>query len=301
MTEVSAGAGTPPLGWSRWIAGARPRTLAAACVPVAVGTAIGRLSAPGGVVWWRAACALVVALFVQIGANYANDYADGVRGSDRQRVGPLRLTSSGLATPAQVRTAALVSFAVAGVAGLALAAAVGWWLLAVGFSCFVAGWLYTGGPKPYGYLGLGELFVFAYFGLVATVGSAFVQHGRLTWPAVAAAVPVGLSSVALLESNNLRDVAGDEAAGKRTLAVRLGPDRARWLYVGAVSATLASVGLVAWWRPGALLALLAAPLAWRPSRLALGGAKGRDLVPVLADTGRLQLAIGLLLVVGVSL
>ncbi len=301
MTEVSAGAGTPPLGWTRWIAGARPRTLAAACVPVAVGTAVGRLSGLGGVVWWRAGCALVVALFVQIGANYANDYADGVRGSDRSRVGPLRLTSSGMATPAQVRTAAVVSFGVAGVAGLALAAAVGWWLLAVGLSCFAAGWLYTGGPKPYGYLGLGELFVFVYFGLVATAGSAFVQHGRLSWSAVAASVPVGLSSVALLESNNLRDIGGDAAAGKRTVAVRLGQGRAQWLYVGAVAAALASVGLVAWWRPAALVALLAAPLAWGPCRLVLRGATGRDLVPVLAGTGRFQLAFGLLLVVGVSI
>jgi 1,4-dihydroxy-2-naphthoate polyprenyltransferase len=301
MTEVSAGAGTPPIGRTRrWVVGARPRTLAAAAVPVAVGTAVGRLSGPG-VVWWRAACALVVALAVQVGTNYANDYSDGIRGSDRDRVGPLRLTTSGLASPGAVRAAALGAFGVAGVAGLVLAATVGWWLLAVGAACFAAGWLYTGGPRPYGYLGLGEVFVLAFFGFVATAGSAFVQHGRLTGLAVAASLPVGLLSVALLESNNLRDVAGDAVVGKRTLAVRLGPRRARWLYVGAVAAALASVGLVAWWRPVASVALAAAVLARRPCALVARGAEGRGLLPVLADTGRLQLAVGALLVLGISL
>ncbi len=283
------------------MAGARPRTLAAAAVPVAVGTAVGRISAPGGVLWWRAACALAVAVLVQVGTNYANDYSDGVRGSDDERVGPMRLTSSGLATPGQVRAAAIVSFALAGAAGLALAAAVGWWLVAVGLSCVAAGWLYTGGPHPYGYLGLGEVFVFVYFGLVATTGAAFVQHGRLSAAAVAASVPVGLLSVALLESNNLRDVQGDAAVGKRTLAVRVGLTRARWLYVGSVALALSSVGLVAWWRPAALLALAAAPLAVRPCTLATGDASGRGLLPVLAGTGRLQLAVGALLVLGLSL
>jgi 1,4-dihydroxy-2-naphthoate polyprenyltransferase len=301
VTEVSAGAGTPALGRTRrWVVGARPRTLAAAAVPVAVGTAVGRLSGPG-VFWWRAACALVVALAIQVGTNYANDYSDGVRGSDRNRVGPLRLTTSGLATPAEVRAAAWLAFGVAGVAGLVLAAAVAWWLLAVGAACFLAGWLYTGGPKPYGYLGLGELFVLGFFGFVATAGSAFVQHGRLSPAALAASVPVGLLSVALLESNNLRDVEGDAAVGKRTLAVRLGARRARWLYVGAVTASLASVGLIAWWRPVACVALAAAPLAWRPCLTVARGARGRELLPVLTDTGRLQLAVGLLLVLGISL
>jgi 1,4-dihydroxy-2-naphthoate octaprenyltransferase len=252
-------------------------------------------------VWWRAACAAVVALAIQVATNYANDYSDGIRGSDRQRVGPIRLTSSGLATPNQVRTASFLAFGVAGAAGLALAASIGWWLVAVGFGCFVAGWLYTGGPKPYGYLGLGEVFVFAFFGLVATAGSAYVLHGRLSALAVAAAVPVGLLSVSLLESNNLRDIEGDRASAKRTLAVRLGRGRARWLYVGAVVLALASVGLVAWWRPYALVALAAVPLAGRPSQLVLAGAEGRDLLPVLAATGRLQLAVGVLLTVGISL
>jgi 1,4-dihydroxy-2-naphthoate octaprenyltransferase len=253
------------------------------------------------VVWWRAVCAAAVALAIQVGTNYANDYSDGVRGSDATRVGPLRLTSSGLATPGQVRAAALIAFGVAGVAGLALAAAVSWWLLAVGLACFAAGWFYTGGPKPYGYLGFGELFVFAFFGLVATAGSAYVQHGRLSALAVAASVPVGLLSVALLESNNLRDIAGDAASSKRTLAVRLGPSRARWLYVGALVGGLASVGLVAWWRPYALVALVVVPLAWRPITVVASGAQGKDLLAVLAATGRIQLALGALLTLGIAL
>jgi 1,4-dihydroxy-2-naphthoate polyprenyltransferase len=300
MTEVSADAGTPNVGRvQRWVLGARPRTLAAAAVPVAVGTAVGRLGAPGGVVWWRAVCAAVVALGVQVATNYANDYSDGVRGTDERRVGPLRLTSSGLATPAQVRTASLIAFGVAAAAGLALAASVAWWLVAVGFACFLAGWLYTGGPRPYGYLGLGELFVFLFFGLVATAGSAYVQHGRLGALAVAASVPVGLLSVTLLEANNLRDVDGDAAAGKRTLAVRVGKRRGRWLYLGILAADFATVGLVGWQRPYALLALAALPLAWRPATIVWSGAEGRALLPVLAATGRLQLAFGLLLTVGI--
>ncbi|MGH9047211.1 MAG: 1,4-dihydroxy-2-naphthoate polyprenyltransferase, partial [Acidimicrobiales bacterium] len=273
MTEVSANAGTPSIGRAhRWVIGARPRTLAAAAVPVVVGTAVGRLYGHGGIIWWRAGCAAVVALAVQVGTNYANDYSDGMRGSDDRRIGPIRLTSSGLARPEQVRAASLVAFGVAGAAGIALAASVGWWLIAVGFACFLAGWLYTGGPKPYGYLGLGELFVFVFFGLVATAGSGYVQHGHLSALVVAAGVPVGLLSVTLLEANNLRDVDGDAASQKRTIAVRIGASRARWLYVGALAASFASVGLVAWWHPFALLALVALPLAWRPWSLVGRGA-----------------------------
>jgi 1,4-dihydroxy-2-naphthoate octaprenyltransferase len=302
VTGVSAEAGTPSIGRvRRWVLGARPRTLAAAAVPVAVGTAVGRLDAAGGVVWWRAVLAAVVALAIQVGTNYANDYSDGVRGVDEQRVGPLRLVASGLATPGQVRFASLAAFAVAGGAGVALAASVGWWLIGVGAASFLAGWLYTGGPKPYGYLGLGELFVFVFFGLVATVGSAYVQHGRLLGVAVAASVPVGLLSVTLLESNNLRDVAGDAVVGKRTLAVRVGAGSARWLYAGALATSFAAIGLVAWWRPWALLALLALPLALRPLSLVAGGAKGKDLLPVLAATGRIQLVVGGLLTLGIVL
>jgi 1,4-dihydroxy-2-naphthoate octaprenyltransferase len=302
VTGVSASAGTPSIGRvRRWMVGARPRTLAAAAVPVAVGTAAVRLGSFGGIVWWRAGCAAVVALAIQVGTNYANDYSDGIRGSDTRRVGPIRLTSSGLASPSQVRLASFLAFGVAAVAGLAMAASVSWWLILVGLACFIAGWLYTGGPKPYGYLGLGEVFVFIFFGLVATAGSAYVQHGRITAAAVAASVPVGLLSVTLLESNNLRDIKGDAAVDKRTLAVRLGADRARWLYVGALMGAFASVGLVAPLRPYALVALVALPLAWRPSAAVMRGAEGRDLLGVLADTGRIQLAVGLLLTIGLAL
>lgn len=295
----------------RWVEGARPRTLAAAAVPVVVGTAVGwwqRAGAPAGatpvgsaahVIWWRAICALVVALSLQVGTNYANDYSDGIRGTDHGRVGPLRLVASGAAEPKSVRLAAWSCFLVAGVAGLALAAATTWWLVPVGAACMAAGWLYTGGPRPYGYLGLGEVFVFCCFGLVATVGSAYVQSGgfALWW----AAVPVGLLSTALLEANNLRDVAGDAQAGKRTVAVRLGARRARWLYVGSLAGVGVAIVGVSVVRPVALVALVALVLAVRPSRVVLGGAEGRELLPVLGATGRLQLAAGILLALGILL
>ena len=301
MTGPAPAPGAPPGTVKRWVLGARPRTLAAAAVPVAVGTAAGwwLTHADHGVVWWRAACALVVALGVQIGTNYANDYSDGIRGTDEVRVGPVRLVASGLVSPGAVRAGALVAFGVAGVAGLALAAATSWWLIPVGALCFVAGWLYTGGPKPYGYLGLGEVFVFVFFGLVATVGSAYVQSVHLGWLPVLAAIPVGLLATALLEANNLRDVDGDRRAGKRTLAVRLGRERAGWLYVGALLGAAAGIVAVGVIRPWALLALLAGPLAVAPVATVRGGAEGRQLLAVLGATGRLQLAVGLLLVVGI--
>ena len=314
----------PPVGLARWVAGARPRTLGAAVVPVLVGTAGGwwltsRSGRPWGlgsaglvwgqVIWWRAACALVVALAVQIGTNYANDYSDGVRGTDRARVGPVRLVASGLASPGAVRAAALASFGVAGIAGLALAAVVTWWLVPLGAACLLAGWLYTGGPRPYGYLGLGEAFVFVFFGVVATAGSAYVQYPHLVagrglygqllpiWASLA----VGSLAVALLEANNLRDVDGDAASGKRTLAVRLGRARAGLLYPGALAGLVIGVVLVAVVRPWALLTLLALPIALRPVRTVLGGAEGRELLPVLGATGRLQWAAGLLLTLGILL
>lgn len=313
----------PPAAQARhWVAGARPRTLPAAGVPVVVGTAlgwwlrsatadpVGTVAGPGVVIWWRAACALVVAVAVQVGTNYANDYSDGVRGTDEQRVGPVRLVSSGLASPGTVKWAAVACFAVAAAAGLALAAATSWWLVLVGAACFAAGWGYTGGPKPYGYLGLGELFVLVFFGLVATVGSSFVQYPHL-WAAgysdaaraapLWASVAVGLLATGLLEANNLRDVDGDLKAGKRTLAVRLGRRRASWLYVGALAGAGAAIIGMATARPWVLLALAAFPLAVAPSRAVLGGASGRQLLPVLGSTGRLQLAVGLLLALGILL
>ena len=206
-----------------WFLGARPRTLPASAVPVLVGT--GAAAAYGHAIWWRALLAGVVAVSLQVGVNYANDYSDGVRGTDAVRVGPLRLVASGTATPGAVKRAALLVFVFAGVAGLALAAVAGWWLLAVGAACVAAAWLYTGGPRPYGYVGLGEVSVFAFFGVVATVGTAYVQTEKVTGLELLTALPVGLLAVSLLVVNNLRDIPGDTAAGKRTLAVRLAAPR----------------------------------------------------------------------------
>ncbi len=285
---------------AQWVEGARPRTLPAAVSPVVVGT--GAAAAASATVPWKATLALVVSLALQVGVNYANDYSDGIRGTDADRVGPFRLVGSGAARPATVRHAAFASFGVAGLAGLVLAATTAWWLLLVGATAVAAAWLYTGGPRPYGYAGLGELFVFVFFGLVAVVGTAFVQVERVTALAVVAAVPVGLLAVAILVANNLRDIPSDRAAGKHTLAVRLDAPATRRLYVGcltvalAVPVVLAAVGL-----PWALLGLAAVPLAVPPARTVLAGAAGRDLIPVLRDTGRLQLVFGLLFAVGLAL
>ncbi|MCU1376219.1 MAG: menA [Actinomycetia bacterium] len=285
---------------SRWVLGARPRTLPAAVVPVLVGTAAAVGEPGGGIVWWRFGAAMVVALAIQIATNYVNDYADGVRGTDDHRVGPVRLVGSGLASASEVRLAAGVSALVAGVAGLALAVAVGPEVLVVGVASFLAGYLYTGGPKPYGYLGLGEVFVFVFFGVVATVGSAYVQLDRITGFALGASVPVGLLATALLVVNNLRDIPTDGRSGKRTLAVRLGDGGTRALYVSLVAGAFVLVPLLALRRPWALVALLALPLAARPMQRIAGGATGMALIPVLGDTGRLQLVFGALLALGLT-
>ena len=283
---------------NRWVAGARPRTLPAAVVPVAVGTAVA--SATGGVIWWRAALALIVAVAIQVGTNYANDYSDGVRGTDDARVGPVRLVASGLAAPATVKRAALAAFGAAAVAGLVLSIVAGPLLIVVGAACIAAGWLYTGGPRPYGYAGLGEVFVFVFFGLVATQGTAYVQTQRLTALGWVAAVPVGLLATALLVVNNLRDIPGDALAGKHTLAVRLGDQRTRVLYVACLGLAFVSVAGVAAWRFGALVGLVAAVVAVPPARRVLRGDRGRELISVLADTGRSQLALGALLAAGIA-
>jgi 1,4-dihydroxy-2-naphthoate octaprenyltransferase len=282
-----------------WMAGARPRTLPAAVVPVVVGSAAA--AAGGAVIWWRSIAALVVALAIQVGTNYANDYADGVRGTDAERVGPLRLVASGVATPRKVQMAAFASFAVAGVVGLVVALATTPWLLVVGAACVAAGWLYSAGPRPYGYAGLGEIFVFVFFGLVAVIGTTYVSLGRVTALSVAAAVPVGLLATALLVVNNLRDIETDRQAGKNTLAVRYGAPATRWLYATCVVGALALVAVVALWRPLALVALLAVVPALPPVRRVLGRAGGRDLVTALAETGRLQLVFGALLALGIVL
>ncbi|GJG86205.1 1,4-dihydroxy-2-naphthoate octaprenyltransferase [Gemmatimonadetes bacterium T265] len=280
-----------------WILGARPRTLPAAVVPVVVGTAC---AAPH-VTAWRALAALVVALALQVGVNYANDYSDGVRGTDAARVGPVRLVASGLKPAAAVRRAAFLAFGVAALAGLALALAADPRLVLVGLACILAAWFYTGGSTPYGYRGLGELSVFVFFGLVATIGTAYVQQpgwNVATQLAARAAGPVGLLACALLVVNNLRDVPSDAGAGKRTLAVRMGEARTRGLY--AVLVLLPFTGLFSFVlsRPTALAALLALPLALGPIRRVRAGARGPALIPVLGETGRLQLAFGALLAVG---
>jgi len=283
----------------RWILGARPRTLPAAVVPVLVGTAV---AAGSGIIWWRAAAALVVALALQVAVNYANDLSDGLRGTDGPgRVGPQRLVGSGLATPQEVRLAMLGAFAVAAMAGLSLAAAVTPWLLLVGVASLAAGWLYTGGPRPYGYLGLGEVFVFVFFGLVATVGSAYVHQQQVPAVAWLAATAVGFLACALLVVNNLRDLPGDAEAGKRTLAVRLGDRRTRLLYVALLDGALVVGSMCALDRRWAALVLGAGILAGPAVRIVLGGAEGRDLVDVLGRTGRTQLAAGALLALGLAL
>jgi len=291
---------------NKWVAGARPRTLPAAVVPVLVGTACaaGATGAGHGIVWWRAAAALVAAVAVQVGTNYANDYSDGRRGTDDpgRRTGPARLVGWGLASPAAVRRAALAAFAVAGVAGLLLAVAVDLRLLLVGVASFAAGWFYTGGPKPYGYAGLGELFVFLFFGVVATVGSTYVQTERITGLSVAASIPVGFLATALLVTNNLRDIPSDTAAGKRTLAVRIGDRATRGLYVALVAGAFVCVPFVAGAgrRPLGALGLAAILLATRPVTAVLSGARGPGLVPVLVATGQVQLVFGLLFAAGLA-
>ena len=288
-----------------WVAGARLRTLPAAVVPVLVGTAAawdGDGGADGGIIWWRFVVAMVVSLALQVGVNYANDYSDGVRGTDDERVGPLRLVGSGLVEPRLVKVAAFGAFGVAAVAGLSLAIATSWWLILVGLAAILAGWFYTGGANPYGYLGLGEVFVFVFFGLVAAVGSTFVQTEAVDgWPVVVA-IPVGLLATALLVTNNLRDIPTDRESGKRTLAVRLGDSRTRLLYVGMLVAAAALVVVVAvGWRWPAAIGLVAFVGAIRPVRTVVGGAVGPALIPVLGDTGRVQLAMGVGLAVGLAL
>ena len=268
-------------------------------MPVLVGTALAR--AEGHVVWWRSGCALVVALALQVGVNYANDYSDGIRGTDEDRVGPVRLVAGGLARPGAVRLAAWVCFGVAAAAGAVLAFATSPWLLAIGAASVLAAWFYTGGPRPYGYAGFGELFVFVFFGLVAVVGTTYVNLGHVPWLSVMAAIPVGLLAVALLVVNNLRDIPGDTTAGKRTLAVRLGAARTRWVYAGCIAAAFAVVPVVAVRRPVALVAWAAAAVGVGPVRAVLKRTEGRELIGVLGMTGRLHLVFGVLLAVGIWL
>ncbi len=282
-----------------WLAGTRPRTLPAAVVPVLIGSGVAlgydRFS------WWRALLALVVALALQVGVNFANDYSDGVRGSDERRVGPVRLVAAGLAPPRQVLLAALGCFGVAGLAGLALAAVTSWWLVAAGAACLAAAWFYTGGPRPYGYNGLGEVFVFAFFGVAAVAGTAYVQMSALSWLGLAASVPAGLLACALLMVNNLRDIGTDTLAGKRTLAVMLGDARSRVAYVLMLLVPFGVAALLAFFRPLTLLTAAALPLARLPIRSVRAGASGPALIRALGQTGRLQLAFGIAVTIGLAI
>lgn len=275
----------------KWIQGARPRTLPAAIVPVVVGTAAA-YNATDEVIWWRAVAALIVALGVQVGTNYVNDYADGVRGTDDVRVGPVRLVGQKLASPQAVKRAAILSFAVAAGFGLALCAAAGWELVLVGSAAILAGWFYTGGPRPYGYAGLGEVFVFVFFGLVATAGSTYVQIEEVTWRSALAGVVVGLWATALLIVNNLRDRVGDEASGKKTLAVRMGDAKTRVLFIACLTLGV-FVGI-----PVTPLIIIAIPFVRRATKIVSSGATGRDLVTVLMRTSTLQMVGGAALSVG---
>jgi 1,4-dihydroxy-2-naphthoate polyprenyltransferase len=282
---------------AEWVAGARPRTLGAALSPVIVGTAAAYADSDT-VIWWRAVAALVVALALQVGVNYANDYSDGVRGTDTKRAGPLRLTASGVAAPAAVRNAAALAFGVAAVVGLALAIAVDLRLLVVGVVAIAAAVLYTGGPRPYGYSGLGEVAVLVFFGFVATAGSAYVQLERVPTTAWWGAVAVGLLACAILVANNIRDIDTDRVTGKRTLPVLMGAPAARGLFVGCVTGAFVAVAAVGVLYPTALIALAALPLAVQPVRLVMTRRDPPSLVAALVGTARLEVVVAVLLALG---
>jgi 1,4-dihydroxy-2-naphthoate polyprenyltransferase len=283
---------------TEWIAASRPRTLSAAVAPVAVGVAVAHAARHVSVE--RALLSLVVSVAVQVGTNYANDYADGKRGTDEIRVGPVRLVASGLAPAPAVRRAAFLAFGIAGVAGLVVALQTSLWLLAVGVACIAAGWFYTGGPRPYGYAGYGEAFCFVFFGLVAVEGTVYATSGHLAGLGFLAACPVGLLTVALLVVNNLRDIPTDGPVGKRTLAVVLGAKRTRLLYAGCVLVPFLLLGVIAISRPAALLALVALVPSVVAVKTVMRGAAGRELIPVLGMTGGLQLLFSVLLAVGIA-
>jgi 1,4-dihydroxy-2-naphthoate octaprenyltransferase len=268
---------------NKWILGARPRTLPAAIAPVVVASALAGVDFN----WFRAALALKVGVWLQIGVNFANDYSDGVKGTDTNRIGPTRLVASGLASAKSVKMAAFISFAIASIAGLWLSLLTSPILIGIGVLAIAAAWGYTGGKNPYGYNGLGELSVFIFFGVVATMGAYYAQTEKVTLLSFIVSVPMGALACAILAVNNIRDRAQDEVVGKRTVAVRLGDLKARRTFVALL--VLAHTAAIATFIPAALLTLLAAPLTLSISKLVLSGATGRDLIPVLGRTGKLQL------------
>jgi 1,4-dihydroxy-2-naphthoate octaprenyltransferase len=281
-----------------WIQGARPKTLPAAIAPVVVGAACAQLESSTQNNWLNAVFALAVSLALQVAVNYANDYSDGIRGTDKNRVGPLRLVGSGAKKPADVKKATLLAFGVAAVFGFVLAATTTWWLLLVGVFCFLAGWFYTGGKHPYGYLGFGEFFVFIFFGVVATMGTTFVINEQLTLVSFLASVVVGCLACALLAVNNLRDIAGDQISNKKTLAVRIGESGARKFYISLFIVAGFAVILIALSYSAALIAMLGLAVAVKPIKRVYAGATGADLIDVLVITGRVQILVAISLSVG---
>ena len=280
---------------NKWVLGARPRTLAAAIAPVLVATSFAEND-------WKpfpALLALLVSLSLQIGVNYANDYSDGIRGTDDSRIGPIRLTATGLASAKSVKSAAFISFLIAAIAGLVLALQTSWWLIAVGALAIVAAWGYTGGSNPYGYKGLGDISVFLFFGIVATVGSFYVQTEELNLQIFIVAVPMGALACAILAINNLRDRAEDELVGKRTMAVRLGDKGARTLYISLLIS--AHLFALLTFQPFALLTLLALPLSASLARSVWAGTSDAALIPLLAKTGKLQMLFAALFALGLVL
>jgi 1,4-dihydroxy-2-naphthoate octaprenyltransferase len=274
---------TPVATVAQWIEGARPRTLPNAVAPVIAGT--GAAAWSDDAVWWKALLALLVALALIVGVNYANDYSDGIRGTDDVRAGPLRLVGSRLASPRSVLTAAVVSLAIGAAAGLALALVSQPWLIAVGAACIAGAWLYTGGSKPYGYQGLGEVAVFVFFGLVAVLGTQYTQALRVDWVGGALAVAIGALSSAVLVANNLRDIPTDTESGKITLAVRLGDPRTRLLFQALVALAFVLTLVLAAATPWCLVGLVALPLGVRAALPVRRGLGGKELIPVLRDTG----------------
>lgn len=280
---------------NKWVLGARVRTLPAAIAPVVVASSL----AGSEFNWSRSVLALTVGIWLQIGVNFANDYSDGIKGTDDDRVGPIRLVASGLASANSVKTAALVSFLIASIAGLWLSLLTSFVLIPIGLICIAAAWGYTGGKNPYGYRGFGEISVFIFFGIVATVGSFYVQTEKITLMSFIVAIPMGALSCAILTVNNIRDLDKDKVAGKRTFAVRVGDSKARRIYVSLL--ILAHIAAVATFIPATLLTLIAAPLTFTLSKLVLSQASGASLIPALSRTGKLQLLFATLFAIALAI